>query len=79
MPENRIIGRDYEQHICEEEEARLRAVLGNRCVVGKTYTVKYFFMEKFDFFFTGNFETPMTVQLSLLSVTWDRFPSHGLD
>lgn len=78
MPENRIIGRDYEQHICEEEEARLRAVFGNRCV-GKTYPLKFFFKEKFDFFFTGSFETPMTVQLSLLSVIWDRFPSHGLD
>ena len=40
MSENRIIGRDYEQHIlqniCEEEEARLIAVYGRRRV-GKTY------------------------------------------
>lgn len=40
MSENRIIGRDYEQHIlqniCEEEEARLIAVYGRRHV-GKTY------------------------------------------
>ena len=43
MTENRIIGRDYEQHIlqniCEEDEARLVAVHGRRRV-GKTYLVK---------------------------------------
>ena len=66
--DNRIIGRKYEQHIlkniCEEEEARLIAVYGRRRV-GKTYLVKYFFDEKFDFFFTGSFETPMKTQLTL--------------
>ena len=71
MAENRIIGWDYEQHIlqniCEEDEARLIAVYGRRRV-GKTYLVKYFFNEKFDFFFTGSFETPMKVQLSILPV-----------
>ena len=71
MKENRIIGRDYEQHvlqnICEEEEARLVAIYGRRRV-GKTYLVKYFFKEKFDFFFTGSFGTPMKVQLSLFRV-----------
>ena len=68
MADNRIIGREYEQHvlknICEEKEARLVAVYGRRRV-GKTYLVKYFFDEKFDFFFTGSFETPMKVQLTL--------------
>lgn len=68
MSEKRIIGRDYEQHIlqniCREEEARLIAVYGRRRV-GKTYLVKYFFTEKFDFYFTGSFETPMKVQLAL--------------
>lgn len=68
MTENRIIGRDYEQHIlrniCDEREARLIAVYGRRRV-GKTYLVKYFFDEKFDFFFTGSFETPMKLQLQL--------------
>lgn len=66
--ENRIIGRIYEQHIlkniCEEKEARLIAVYGRRRV-GKTYLVKYFFDEKFDFYFTGSFETPMKTQLAL--------------
>ncbi|MBO4851226.1 MAG: AAA family ATPase [Prevotella sp.] len=68
MAGNRIIGREYEQHIltniCEEREARLVAVYGRRRV-GKTYLVKYYFNEQFDFFFTGSFETPMKVQLAL--------------
>lgn len=76
MTENRIIGRDYEQHvlqnICEEEEARLVAIYGRRRV-GKTYLVKYFFKEKFDFFFTGSFETPMKVQLSLFRAALEQY------
>jgi len=70
MADNRIIGREYEQHIledlCNERESRLIAVYGRRRV-GKTYLVKYFFQEKFDFFFTGSFETPMKVQLALFA------------
>lgn len=66
--DNRIIGREYEQqllsNLCEEQEARLIAVYGRRRV-GKTYLVKYFFKENFDFFFTGSFETPMKMQLAL--------------
>ena len=76
MAENRIIGRDYEQHIlqniCEEQEARLIAVYGRRRV-GKTYLVKYFFNEKFDFFFTGSFETSMKVQLSLFRTSLEQY------
>ena len=68
LTDNRIIGRVYEQqllsNLCTEKEARLIAVYGRRRV-GKTYLVKYFFKEKFDFFFTGSFETPMKVQLAL--------------
>lgn len=68
MADSRIIGREYEQHllanICKEKEARLVAVYGRRRV-GKTYLVKYFFDEKFDFYFTGSFETAMKVQLAL--------------
>jgi len=52
------------RNICDEDEARLIAVYGRRRV-GKTYLVKYFFDEKFDFFFTGSFETPMKLQLQL--------------
>ncbi len=62
MNVNGIIGREYEQKIhadiCEEQEARLVAVYGRRRV-GKTYLVKHFFNEKYDFFFTGSYQTPM--------------------
>ena len=70
MAKDIIIGREYEQHIlqniCEEKEARLVAIYGRRRV-GKTYLVKQFFNEKFDFFFTGSFEAPMKAQLALFS------------
>lgn len=70
MKDYRIIGREYEQHIlrniCDEKEARLVAVYGRRRV-GKTYLVKYFFNEKFDFFFTGSFEAAMKIQLTLFA------------
>lgn len=76
--DNRIIGRKYEQHVLkniyEEEEARLIAVYGRRRV-GKTYLVKYFFDEKFDFFFTGSFETPMKTQLTLFRDTLFQYSS----
>lgn len=53
MDKKRIIGREYEQHVldnlCKENESRLIAVYGRRRV-GKTYLVKCFFHEKFDFF-----------------------------
>lgn len=80
MAVNRIIGRDYEQHIlqniCEENEARLIAVYGRRRV-GKTYLVKYFFEEKFDFFFTGSYETPMKVQLKLFNKALVQYSGHS--
>ena len=70
MAHPRIIGLEYEQHIlrniCEEKEAQLIAVYGRRRV-GKTHLVKYFFDEKFDFYFSGSFEAPMKVQLTLFS------------
>ena len=70
MDEQRIIGRKYEKHvlsnICAEKEARLIAVYGRRRV-GKTHLVKYFFDEKFDFFFTGSYETPAKIQLKLFA------------
>ena len=50
--------------ICEQKEARLVAVYGRRRV-GKTYLIKKFFNEQFDFFFTGSFQAPMSAQLAL--------------
>lgn len=70
MKDSMIIGREYEQHIlhgiCNETEARLVSVYGRRRV-GKTYLVKNFFKGEFDFSFTGSYETPMKVQLTLFS------------
>ena len=68
MAKDNIIGRENElqilQNICEEKEARLVAIYGRRRI-GKTYLVKQFFDDQFDFFFTGSFETPMAAQLAL--------------
>lgn len=68
MASSDIIGREYEQRtlhdICEQKEARLVAVYGRRRV-GKTYLIKKFFNEQFDFFFTGSFQAPMSAQLAL--------------
>lgn len=76
MVTNDIIGREKELHIlsniCKEKEARLVAVYGRRRV-GKTYLVKQFFHDEFDFFFTGSFETPMRVQLALFNDTLHRY------
>ena len=68
MNDNKIIGRKYEQQllesVCEQREARMVAVYGRRRV-GKTFLIREFFHNEFDFMFTGSYETPMAVQLSL--------------
>lgn len=68
MNDNKIIGRRHEQQvlasICEQREARMVAVYGRRRV-GKTFLIKEFFHNEFDFMFTGSYEAPMSVQLSL--------------
>ena len=67
MKDNKIIGRKYEQQllssICEQREARMVAVYGRRRV-GKTFLIREFFHNEFDFMFTGSYEAPMQVQLS---------------
>ena len=76
MATSNIIGREKEQKIlhtvCEEKEARLVAVYGRRRV-GKTYLIKQFFNEQFNFFFTGSFETPMKVQLALFNEALQKY------
>ena len=56
MPSDRIIGRTYEQAIIkrclENEEAQLIALYGRRRV-GKTFLIKEYFNDQFDFVFTG--------------------------
>lgn len=67
---NGIIGRQKEQDtlrfIMEEKEAKLVAVYGRRRV-GKTYLVRQFFDNRFDFYFTGSFETSASIQLTLFA------------
>ncbi|MDO4510371.1 MAG: ATP-binding protein [Bacteroidales bacterium] len=65
-----IIGRNKERHLLEQisnrRDAQLVAIYGRRRV-GKTYLVKRFFNEKFDFYFTGSYHTPTAVQLSMFA------------
>lgn len=66
--ETQIIGREKEQKLLQEyydtPKAELVAIYGRRRV-GKTYLVKTFFDQKFDFYFTGAFATPKMIQLRL--------------
>lgn len=75
MKENRIIGRKYEQQllesVCNQREARMVAVYGRRRV-GKTFLIREFFHNEFDFMFTGSYQTPMSVQLSLFQQELER-------
>ncbi len=68
MAEQQIIGRIHEKKIltdiCRDRQARLIAIYGRRRV-GKTYLIKQFFNEQFDFYFTGSFETSAQIQLTL--------------
>lgn len=70
MKNNNIIGRNYEQSIIKKlydsDKAEFVAIYGRRRV-GKTYLVKRFFNERFDFYFTGLYETPKQVQLSMFA------------
>ncbi|MBP5523904.1 MAG: AAA family ATPase [Bacteroidaceae bacterium] len=63
---NKIIGREYEQGLInqyyESPTSEMVAIYGRRRV-GKTYLVKKCFDEKFDFWFTGMYETTRVVQL----------------
>lgn len=62
-----IIGRQYEQKLIQDymqsDKSELIAVYGRRRI-GKTYLVRKSFDEKFDFWFTGMYETSRTVQLT---------------
>ena len=70
MDKYRIIGREKEQNLlktlCDKQEAQLISIYGRRRV-GKTYLVKCFFNNDFDFFFTGSYNVSTPVQLSLFS------------
>lgn len=63
-----FIGREYEKSLIQQyldsPKAELVAIYGRRRV-GKTYLVKSFFQNQFDFYFTGMYETTRAVHLSL--------------
>ena len=69
MPyKNTIIGRKHEQDILakcvESNKAELIAVYGRRRI-GKTYLVKQFFSESFDFYVTGVYQVSRSEQLKI--------------
>lgn len=67
MKANSIIGRKDEQRIfqnyLESSKSEMIAVYGRRRV-GKTYLIKSFFNNKFDFAFSGMYDTTKSVQLA---------------
>jgi hypothetical protein len=73
---NQIIGRSREQRVlsecCKSDKAELVAVYGRRRV-GKTYLVRNFFHDQFDFYFTGTFKTARNIQLKLFASELTRY------
>lgn len=76
MGKKTIVGRRYEteliQKYCESSKAELVAVYGRRRV-GKTFLIKQYFNNQFDFYFTGSFETAKNIQLKLFKQELERF------
>ena len=73
-----FIGREYEKSLIQQyldsPKAELVAIYGRRRV-GKTYLVKSFFQNQFDFYFTGMYETSRAVHLSLFRKELSRLTS----
>lgn len=71
-----IIGREKEQALIQEyyesPKAELVAIYGRRRV-GKTYLIKSYFNQQFDFYFTGSFETPKSTLLRLFQTQLERY------
>lgn len=71
-----LIGRENEIHTLEQimqrEDAQLVAVYGRRRV-GKTFLVKRFFSETFDFSFVGSYKTTTSIQLELFRNALERY------
>lgn len=71
-----IIGRQKEQGLIKEyinsDKAELIAVYGRRRV-GKTFLIRSYFNDTFDFFFTGTFEAPKSTQLRLFQSELQRY------
>ena len=59
---------------CDSPKAELVAIYGRRRV-GKTYLIKQYFDNQFDFYFTGSFETAKNIQLRLFKQELERYSS----
>ena len=73
---DKIIGRKYEQELIKEyydsSKSELVALYGRRRV-GKTYLIKTFFDEKFDFWFTGLYNTKRKELLKQFALALSRY------
>ena len=76
MTNTSIIGRVYEQKIIKDyydsPKSELVAVYGRRRI-GKTFLIKKFFNEKFDFWFTGMYDTKKPVLLSQFGMELSKY------
>lgn len=76
-----LIGREFEikliQKYCESPKAELVAVYGRRRV-GKTFLIKQYFGNQFDFYFTGSFETAKNIQSYALHAGRIEFYGHSM-
>lgn len=72
----KIVGREYEQKLIQRyydsPKSEMVAVYGRRRI-GKTFLVKQCFDEQFDFWFTGMYEMPRSVQLSQFRKELERY------
>ncbi|MGN0189155.1 MAG: ATP-binding protein [Candidatus Cryptobacteroides sp.] len=71
-----FIGREYEQGLVSEyynsPKSEMVAIYGRRRI-GKTYLIKHFFDEQFDFWYTGMYEAPKSVQLHQFQVRLEQY------
>ena len=76
-----IVGREYElevmKHLYEKDDAVLLAIYGRRRI-GKTFLVKCFLGEQYDFFYTGMFKTSAAVQLAVFHETLQRYSGRDI-
>ena len=74
--QEKIIGRLKEQSLIKEymisSKAELIAVYGRRRV-GKTFLIRRYFNDSFDFYFTGTFNAPKSTQLRLFQIELQRY------